>query len=71
MGGYKRSPLDAHAGLVLELVAERPDLTLEEIRQALRVRGIETGRGSVWRFFARHGISFKKRDLCTLAASGQ
>ena len=31
MGGYKRSVLDSHADVVLGLIAERPDLTLEEI----------------------------------------
>jgi putative transposase len=60
MGGYKRSPLDAHAGLLLGLIAESPDLTVEEIRRALRARGIHTGYGSVCRFFGRHAISFKK-----------
>ncbi len=60
MGGYKRSPLDAHADVLLGLLADRPDLTVEEMRAELRGRGISTGRGSVWRFFTRHGISFKK-----------
>ena len=60
MGGYKRSPLDRHAAVLLELVAEQPDLTVEEIRAVLRARGIHAGHGSVWRFFDRHGISFKK-----------
>ncbi len=60
MGGYKRSPLDRHAAVLLGLVAERPDLTVEEIRAALRARGIQAGHGSVWRFYDRHGISFKK-----------
>jgi transposase len=60
MGGYKRSPLDAHAAVLVSLVAEQPDLTVDEIRAALQCRGIRTGRGSVWRFFERHGISFKK-----------
>lgn len=60
MGGYKRSPLDACAAELLGLLADRPDLTIEEIRAELRARGIQTGRGSVWRFFVRHGISFKK-----------
>ena len=45
MGGYKRSPLDAHAGLLVALIADRPDLTVEEIRRALRARGIHTGYG--------------------------
>lgn len=60
MGGYKRSPLDARAELLLGLIEERPDMTVEEIRAWLRGQGIRAGHGSVWRFFARHGISFKK-----------
>ncbi len=60
MGGYKRSALDARAEELLGLLAERPDLTLDEMRAELRVRGIHTSRGSLWRFFERHRISFKK-----------
>ena len=60
MGGYKRSVLDTHADVVLGLIAERPDLTLEEVRVALGARNIETGLSSVSRFFRRHGISTKK-----------
>ena len=72
MGGYKRSPLDRHAAVLLELVAEQPDLTVEEIRAVLRARGIHAGHGSVWRFFDRHGISFKKnRARHRTGASGR
>ncbi len=60
MGGYKRSPLDDQADVVLGILTERPDLTVEEIRAALRGYGLFTGHGSVRRFFKRHGISFKK-----------
>lgn len=60
MGGYKRSPLDAHADVLLTLNAEQPDLTVDEFRAALQRRGICAGRGSVWRFFERHDISYKK-----------
>ena len=60
MGGYKRSPLDDQADVVLGILTERPDLTVEEIRAALRGCGLFTGHGSVRRFFKRHGISFKK-----------
>ena len=60
MGGYKKSPLEAHAEELLGLIAAQPDLTVDEIRSELRSRGIRTGRGSVWRFCVRHGISFKK-----------
>jgi putative transposase len=60
MGGYRRSPLDARADVLLRLLADRPDLTVEEIRGALRARGICTGHSSIRRFFDRHRISFKK-----------
>ncbi len=69
MGGYKRSPLEDHATVVLALLAARPDLTVEEIRSELRARGISTGHGSVRRFFKRHGISFKKNRAGQRAGS--
>jgi hypothetical protein len=50
---------------LLALIAEQPDLTLEEIRDRLaRERGMVTGISSIWRFFHRHGISFKKNRAC-------
>ena len=60
MGG-KRSPLDAHKEWLLALIAAEPDLTLEEIRARLRGRGILVSASSVWRFFDRHAITFKKK----------
>jgi transposase len=55
------SPLDAHTPWLLALVANEPDLTLAEIRaRLLEERQVQTGGSSVWRFFNRHGISFKK-----------
>jgi transposase len=59
MGG-KRSPLDAHKAWLLDLIAAEPDLTLEEIRGRLRARGIAVSASSVWRFYDRHNITFKK-----------
>jgi transposase len=60
--GHSRSPLKAHEMWLLGLVAETPDLTLDEIRQKLfEEQGLKPGIGSVWRFFHRHGISFKKK----------
>jgi transposase len=59
-GGKSRSPLAPHGDWLLSLVAEQPDLTLEEIRGRLRERGIEIAVSSIWRFYDRHGISFKK-----------
>jgi transposase len=67
MGGYKRSPLDAHAQWLLDLVAERTDLTLIEVRDLLRGNGIIVGRTAVWAFFRRQDISFKKNRACQRA----
>jgi transposase len=59
--GHTRSPLKAHETWLLDLIAAIPDLTLDEIRQKLfEEHGLRPGIGSVWRFFNRHGISFKK-----------
>ena len=68
MGG-KRSPLDAHADWLLALIAAEPDLTLEEIRVRLRMRVIYASASSVWRFFDRHDITFKKKPACIRAGS--
>jgi transposase len=60
--GRSRSPLKKHEEWLLGLVRQEPDLTLEEIqRRLLEERQQKAGLGSVWRFFDRHGISFKKK----------
>jgi transposase len=60
--GQSRSPLKRHEEWLLELVRQEPDLTLEEIQCRLQdERRQKAGIGSVWRFFDRHGISFKKK----------
>ena len=60
--GQSRSPLKKHEEWLLDLVRREADLTLEEIRsRLLEDRGQKAGIGSVWRFFDRHGISFKKK----------
>ena len=60
MGGRRRPPLDRERTFLMDLIAREPDLTLEEVRARLRARGVSAGLGSVWRFFARQGVSFKK-----------
>lgn len=59
--GGSISPLEAHAKLLLRMIAERPDLTLDEIVAVIRKRRIAGSRSAVWRFFKRHNISFKKK----------
>ena len=45
----------------LALNAAGPDLTLQEIRNRLRARGIIVAASSVWRFCDRHDLTFKER----------
>jgi putative transposase len=60
MGGDRNSRLKEERAWLLERVAASPDLTLEEIRAELALRGKHVGYGTVWRFFAGEDISFKK-----------
>jgi len=60
MGGDHNSRLRGERAWLLGRIAAVPDLTLEEIRAELADRGIPVGYGTVWRFFAAEGISFKK-----------
>ena len=60
-GGDRRSGrIEAHAEFLLEQVAQTPDVTLAELQALLFERGVAVGIGTVWRFFDRHQISFKK-----------
>jgi transposase len=61
--GGSTSPLEAHAEFLLALVAEHPDLTLDEIVAAMGKRRIAGSRSAVWRFFDRHDISVKKNSV--------
>lgn len=62
LGGDRRSQhVEAHAPTILALVATAPDRTLEELRAGLADQGVKLGYGTLWRFFARHGITLKKR----------
>ena len=69
--GQSRSPLKQHEEWLLDLVRREPDLTLEEIQgRLLDERQRKAGIGSVWRFFDRHGISFKKKACARLSRTG-
>jgi len=68
--GHSRSPLEKHKQWLLDLIAAEPDLTLEEVRARLRSQMKQkAGIGSVWRFFDRHGITFKKNSARGRAGS--
>jgi transposase len=61
MGGDHRSRLTGERAWILQRVEAEPDLTVEELREELRDRGIMVGHGTVCRFFAREAITFKKK----------
>ncbi len=59
--GHCRSPLEQHQQWLLDLVAAEPDLTLDEIAARLAsAKRLKVGRTSIWRFYERHRITFKK-----------
>lgn len=60
--GGSVSPLEEHAKRILALMAEQPDLTLEEVTAQLGKWRIRTSKSSVSRFFQRHEITFKKEE---------
>lgn len=60
MGGDHRSLLVGERARLLERIDAVSDLTLEELRDELKERGIVVGYGTVWRFFAREDITVKK-----------
>jgi transposase len=61
--GGSTSRLEAHAQFLLDLIKQKPDLTLDEIVAAMRKRRIAGSRSAVWRFFNRRNISFKKNSV--------
>lgn len=60
-GRPRGSKLDAHEAFLLALIEERDDLTLMEMQDRLRAeRGVSVGLGTLWRFFARRAVTWKK-----------
>src|SRR3990172_3770308 len=61
MGGDRRSRLTEERDWILGRIEAEADLSLEELRDELRERGVIVGYGTVWRFLAREDITVKKR----------
>ena len=61
--GGSISPLEAHAAVLLGLIAEQPDLMLDEIVAVMGKRRIAGSRSAVWRFFKGHNVSVKKKPV--------
>jgi transposase len=62
LGGDRRSAaIEAHADTILRTFEARRDMTIEELRSELASQGLRFGYGTLWRFFARHKLTRKKR----------
>src|ERR1700757_111521 len=59
--GGSTSPLEKYSRQILALISAQRDLTLNELVSILRKRRISASRSALSRFFARHGITFKKK----------
>ena len=72
MGGDQRSHvLEARSGVIMGLIRAQPDLTLNEICDALAAKGIQASRSALWRFFDRHDVSFKKKRRTPASKNAQ
>ena len=61
-GGDRRSGrIEAHRALVLGLLAETPDITIDELRGLLAGGGLSFGYGTIQRFLIRHNMTRKKK----------
>ena len=62
MGGDRRSGrIEAEAEFLQGLVVGKDDITLHEMQRRLAdERGLKVGIGTLWRFFDRHGVTWKK-----------
>jgi transposase len=68
-GLLRRLRLDE--ALVRELVASRPDITLDELHDELGQRGIYVGRSSIGRFLLACGLTLKKSRFTPPNSNGR
>ena len=70
-GGDSRSKrIEAHHAFIRALIAEKVDMTLEEVRDVLAAEGTQVSSASVWRFFDRHKVTRKKRPRTLPSKTG-
>lgn len=63
-GKPKGSVLDPHAEFICGLIAETPDITLEEMSERLASeRAVKVVWTAVWKFLHRRNMTYKKRPL--------
>ena len=60
-GDYRSQRIEAHAGEILALIEETPDITLSEIAGHLdAAHGLKVAQSTVWRLLDRRDMTFKK-----------
>jgi transposase len=71
MGGVRRNSLGGQREWLLARIATAPDVTLRRLVAELAERGVKSSYYAVWLFFARQGISFKKKPARQRAGSAR
>src|SRR5579871_4350274 len=63
IGGYRRSILAEHAGVLDRWINRKSDITLMELRERCREElGVRVGINALWHQLRRMGLSSKKND---------
>jgi len=70
-GDRKTERIEAEAGFLLDQIETTPDITLAELQTLLDERGLHVGIGTLWRFFDRHGVTFKKRQRMRVSSNAR
>ena len=66
------SKLDAHEDFILELVVKAPDIALYEIAERLADdRGVSACPATIWHFFDKRNITYKKRQRMPQSSSAR
>lgn len=63
--GHRRAVLQPHRDILLELIRRQTTSLLEEIRALLCERGIVVSVATIWSFYDRIDISFKKSQYAS------
>lgn len=71
-GQPRGSKLDAHEAFILSLVEQEKDIALHEIADRLAAeRGVSACPATLWKFFDKRGITFKKRQAMHRSSSAR
>ena len=69
-GDRKSGQIEAEAGFILGVVDATPDITRAELQAELKGRGVSGSISTIWRFFDRRAITFKKRQRTLPSTTG-